>query len=76
MPERQSFLLTQYEAIKTQIDEAFVEYHTALDAVKDNLLRKLGRTRDDQETELNNLNRRVNATTVKIGDAIASVFQK
>lgn len=71
MPARQRVLTEQYEAIKAEIDDTFSDYHKALDAMKEQLLHKLDKSRDDQETDLNNLNRRVNVTTVKIADAVA-----
>uniref|UniRef100_A0A8R1TZC6 B box-type domain-containing protein n=1 Tax=Onchocerca volvulus TaxID=6282 RepID=A0A8R1TZC6_ONCVO len=71
VPARQRVLTEQYEVIKAEIEDTFSEYHKALDAMKENLLRKLDKLRDDQETDLNNLNRRVNVTTVKIADAVA-----
>ncbi|VDN95598.1 unnamed protein product [Brugia pahangi] len=71
VPARQRVLTEQYEAIKAEIDDTFSDYHKALDAMKEHLLHKLDKSRDDQETDLNNLNRRVNVTTVKIADAVA-----
>ncbi|MCP9257615.1 B-box zinc finger [Dirofilaria immitis] len=71
VPARQRVLTEQYEVIKAEIEDTFSEYHKALNAMKEHLLRKLDKSRDDQETDLNNLNRRVNVTTVKIADAVA-----
>ncbi|VDK31209.1 unnamed protein product [Gongylonema pulchrum] len=71
VPARQRMLAEQYETIKGEIVEAFSEYHKALDAVQEEFLHKLDKLRDEQETDLNNLNKRVNKTTVKIADAIA-----
>lgn len=62
--------MEQYETIKGELEDTFNEYHKALDEVKDHLLHKLDKNRDDQETDLDNLNRRVNVTTVKIADAV------
>lgn len=74
VPERQRELEERYETIKAGIEAMFCDYHKALDSTKEGMLQKLEKLRDDQENDLNNLNRRVNVTTAKIADAVAWVF--